>query len=198
MSESSLLSVEDVDLADDSLQDVIREAETLMRDLPLPENNTTTSSGATGSDDAVVDVNITPAPALSPAPASAPASSAPASAPAPALSPAARRRWRSVVGWLHRAEAVAADDGRDKPMGLHVLELEEPDVDQIQDHEQDGDQHCMNRRSHQALLNALLCQCKADGSGRGKQRRTTARFCTRWLLNALQAFAQCAQGGWDI
>ena len=72
MSESSLLSVEDVDLADDSLQDVIREAETLMRDLPLPENNTTTSSGATGSDDAVVDVNITPAPALSPAPAPAP------------------------------------------------------------------------------------------------------------------------------
>jgi hypothetical protein len=69
MSESSFPSVEDDDLADDSLQDLIKEAETLMQDLPLPENNTNTSSGTTGSDDDVVDVNITP---QTPAPAPAP------------------------------------------------------------------------------------------------------------------------------
>ena len=69
MSESSFPSVEDDDLADDSLQDLIKEAETLMQDLPLPENNTNTSSGTTGSDNDVVDVNITP---QTPAPAPAP------------------------------------------------------------------------------------------------------------------------------
>jgi len=55
MSESSLPSVEEIDLADDALQDLIKEAETLiqMEDLPLPENNTSTTSTDT------MDVNIT-------------------------------------------------------------------------------------------------------------------------------------------